>query len=282
MDPLSSSLNFAAFQANATQNQSFADGGTAVRQPDGGTNVTGDVSRDNCAGVRPDEKHWLASGNAADPYSWVPECPADQTCHSSVAAVVGDNLRVYGSQGAADVTTYSPNEHSMIDVVDVSRHCDANFESVQTPGREENYLGVEQTKGLFNVASSYRERYPADDPLVFTGGSTATGGSALDANGRPIHRSHRNGSNIDLRYMGEDGSPLTGNTAAANGSVERNQYIINQFAAQSGNLDAALTGNPGRYGLEPIPAPLQQAHRNHMHFQNNYPAVPQPPENGRR
>ena len=162
----------------------------------------------------------------------------------------------------------------MIDVVALAGNVDANFQSIQTAGREENYLGVGQAAALFNVAAAYDAKYPNDGKLVFTGGSTATGGSALDANGQPIHRSHRNGANVDLRYMGDTGSSLSGNTAAGSGNVERNQYIINQFAGQNAGLGAALTGDPARYGLGPIPAALQQIHRNHIHFQQNYPAPP--------
>jgi RHS repeat-associated protein len=224
--------------------------------------------------VDPNGELWVASGRADNPYSWVDECEKNQTCYTSVAANVRGNLRVYGSQNAQDITNYGANEYGMINVVTLAGHADSNFESIQTAGREENYLGVGQAAALFNVAAAYGGRYPNDNPLVFTGGSTATGGSALDANGRPIHRSHRNGSNIDLRYMGDAGFSLTGNTAAANGNVERNQFIINRFAGQNAGLGAALTGDPARYGLGPIPAALQQIHRNHMHFQSTYPAPP--------
>ncbi len=224
--------------------------------------------------VDPNGELWVASSDASNPYSWVNECQKNQTCYATVAANVGGNLRVYGSENAQAITNYTANKNGMIDVAALAGNADANFESVQTAGREENYLGVGQAAALFNVAAAYGGKYTNDDPLVFTGGSTATGGSALDANGQPIHRSHRNGANVDLRYMGDTGSSLSGNTAAGTGNVERNQYIINQFAGQNAGLGAALTGDPARYGLGPIPAALQQIHGNHMHFQNTYPAPP--------
>jgi RHS repeat-associated protein len=224
--------------------------------------------------VDPNGELWAASGDANNPYSWVDECQKNQTCHATVAANVGGNLRVYGSANAQAITNYTANEHGMINVVTLAGNADANFESIQTAGREENYLGVGQAAALFNVAATYGGNYPNDNRLVFTGGSTATGGSAVDANGQPIHRSHRNGSNVDLRYMGDAGSSLTGNTAAGSGNVGRNQYIINQFAGQNAGLGAALTGDPARYGLGPISARLQQIHQDHIHFQRNYPAPP--------
>jgi RHS repeat-associated protein len=226
--------------------------------------------------VDPNGELWVASGDATNPYSWVDKCGENQTCYESVAAVVGQNLRVYGSENAQAITNYAANANGLINVVTLADNADANFGSIQTAGREENYLGLSQAAALFNVAVAYGQKYPDDEALVFTGGSTATGGSALDANGQPIHRSHRNGANVDLRYMGDDGTSLTGRTAAANGNVERNEYIMSQFAGQNANLGATLTGDPARYGLGPIPAGLQQVHQNHMHFQQNYPAPPRP------
>lgn len=226
--------------------------------------------------IDPNGELWISSDDANNPYSWVDECEENQTCYETIAANVAGNLIVYGSQNAQDITNYAANEHRMIDVLALSGHADANFQSIQTAGREENYLGAAQARALFNVSLAYGQEYPTDDPLVFTGGSTATGGSALDINGRPIHSSHRNGANVDLRYMGDAGTSLSGNTAAGNGNVARNQFIINQFAGQNAGLGAALTGDPARYGLGAIPAGLQQIHGNHIHLQRTYPAREEP------
>ena len=220
--------------------------------------------------VDPNGELWVSSGNANDPYSWVDECEANQTCHQTIAARVGNSLRVYGSLSARDIANYAVNEHGLINVADLSDHADANFTSVQTPGREENYLGIAQAAALFNVAARYGQEFTRDGPLVFTGGSTATGGTAVTRQGQ----SHQNGRNIDLRYMGVEGSGITGNTAAANAEPLRNIFIMNQFARQNAGLGATITGDPARYGLGAIPANLQQGHRNHMHFQNTYPYPP--------
>ena len=81
-----------------------------------------------------------------------------------------------------------------------------------------------------------------------------------------IHKSsHRNGSNIDLRYMGDNGKALTGNTAAADGSVDRNKFIISQFASRG--LGGAITGDQTKYGQGPVPSFVQSLHADHMHFQ---------------
>ena len=129
-----------------------------------------------------------------------------------------------------------------------------------------------------NVAAGYGREYSNDAPLIFKGGSTATGGSAINpATGDPIHSSHRNGANIDLLYMDANGRELTGNTAAANGDPIRNGLIINLFSQQNAGLGAALTGDPARYGLGALSTEaLRLRHLNHMHFQNTYPARIEP------
>jgi RHS repeat-associated protein len=227
--------------------------------------------------VDPNGELWIASGNTNQPYSWVDECQENQTCHESIAASIGNNLRVYGSRNAADITDYLANEHGMIDVEGLSGHADANFRSVQRAGFEENYLGVAQAAAFFNVAAAYGQTFLNDSSLVFTGGSTATGGSAIGADNLPIHQSHRNGANIDIRYMGADGATLTGNTAAANGEPIRNRFIMDLFAQQNAGLGAVITGDPARYGFGPLRTEgLRQQHRDHMHFQMNYPRREEP------
>ena len=230
--------------------------------------------------VDPNGELWTASGNADDPYSWVDECEEHQTCYETIAARIVKKklLRVYGSLNAKDITNYETNEHGLIDVEALSDHHNANFTSVQTPGLEENYLGLAQAAALFNVAARYGQEFTRDSKLVFTGGSTATGGSAINpATGKPIHDSHRNGANIDLRYMGTDGNSLIGNDAAANGDPMRNWFIMNLFARQNAGLGAAITGDPARYGLGALSTEaLRLRHLNHMHFQNTYPARIEP------
>ena len=225
--------------------------------------------------VDPNGELWVSSGNANDPDSWVDECEKGKTCYESVAAALKIGVRVYGSRNATDITNYTANPSGMVDVAAMSGHANAEFESVQTPGREENYLAPAQGAALFNVAAAYSGLYPNDSKLVFTGGSTGSGGSALDASGRSIHaQSHRGGTNIDLRYMGATGLSLTGGNAAALGDVGRNTAIIQLLGVQTAGLGAAVTGDPARCGLGPIDAGLQRMHSNHMHFQSTYPPPP--------
>jgi hypothetical protein len=171
-----------------------------------------------------------------------------------VAAAIGRSVRVYGSKNADDVTDFAVNGSELVDVTTLSGHKDAAFLSIQTAGQEETFLGVGEAAALFNAAASYRSAYPHDSWLVFTGGSTASGVAAVDSNGVPLHHSHKNGANIDLRYMGSDGRSLIGVGAADAGDITRNTFIIGNLGAWLPSLGAALTGNPARYGLGPISA----------------------------
>jgi RHS repeat-associated protein len=221
--------------------------------------------------VDPNGELWTESGNADDPYKWIDECPENTTCHETIAARIGNTLRIYGKLFQKTDIPIDPKT-GLINAAWISQLGieEANYISVQTPGLEEEYLGLDQAVALYNVAILYGDKFAEDDPLVFTGGSAENGGSAL-RNGKPIHKSHRNGANIDLKYMGANGSP----TNAANGDIERNRFIIDQFGAQGANLGAALTGDPARYGLGPIPASLQSIHNSHMHLQSTYPKRPE-------
>ena len=225
--------------------------------------------------VDPNGELWVATGDAANPYRWVDQCGQGQTCYTAIAANVNNSIRVYGSSNTQDITNYQANENGMIDMRDVARHHDAQFVYAQQP-HPEPYLNATTGSALFNVAARYHELYPNDSRLVFTAGSAADGNPARDERGNFIHESHRNGANIDMRYMGTDGRPRVGNNASAEADVERTNRIRNLFSEQNAGLGAVLTGNPERFGLGPISERLQRIHRNHMHFQRNYPPPPQP------
>ncbi len=218
--------------------------------------------------IDPTGELWVSTGNIRSPYSWVDRCEDGQQCYDTVAAVVNGNLAIYGSLDAQDIQTfYSVN--GLINVNHVSRHGDAEFESIQTRGQEENYLAPAQAAALFNVAEAYSKQYSSDNLLVFTGGSTAAGESAIQP-----RQSHRNGLNIDMRYMDANGASLQGAAASGSADVGRTQFIANAFARQNAGLAAVLTGTPERFGYGPLSQVTSQRHRNHMHFQRTYPPRP--------
>jgi hypothetical protein len=218
---------------------------------------------------------WVASGNAKDPYTWVDECANGQSCTPSVAAAVGKDVIVYGSNGAQDKKTYSDKTgRGMIDVSAMAGHPDARFGVALQP-HPEGYLDAPRAAALFNVAAQYRNLYANDGKLIFTAGSAATGAPATDEDGEYVHeKTHFNGSNIDMRYMGNNGQALQSGTAASDADVDRTQVINELFRRQNANLGAMLTGDPGRFGLAPYDPHVQNIHLTHMHFQNTYPGPP--------
>jgi hypothetical protein len=190
-----------------------------------------------------------------------------------VARVLGGKLVISETGGSGRVVVFEPNKFGLINVAELSKYRGANFKSIQSSGREENFLGVQQAAALFNVAAAYRKKYPKDQPLVFTGGSTNDGTSAAGADGKPIHKySHKHGANIDLRHMGSNGVALQGKSAAKLGDKARNRFIIQEFARQDAGLGAAITGDQARYRLPAVSRNLECAHRDHLHFQRTRPA----------
>jgi RHS repeat-associated protein len=231
--------------------------------------------------IDPTGELWIASGNANNPYRWVDRCPEGGTCFEAVAAAVANGVTVYGSRDANDITPYNSNANGVVNATDIANHRDAKYESVaDTQPHPENFLSPTVAAGLFNAARVYAAAYPNDAEIVFTAGSAATGLPAVNEQGEPVHRSHQNGQNIDLRYMGANGRSLVGNTASANADVARMNTLFDAFDRQNAGLGAALTGTPDRFGFGPIPAALANIHRNHVHFQRNYPRPPQPARPG--
>jgi RHS repeat-associated protein len=227
--------------------------------------------------IDPTGELWIASGDANNPYRWVDECPQGGTCYQSVAAAINTGVAVYGSQNARDIRLYASNENGVVFVTGIARHPDAKFNSAaRNQPHPEHFLSPEAAAALFNAARDYADAYPDDSNIVFTAGSAETGNAALNEQGRPIHRSHRNGQNIDMRYMGVNGRPLVGNTASANADVDRMETLFDAFAGQRAGLGAALTGTPERFGFGPLAPGTRAVHQNHFHLQRNYPRPPQP------
>jgi hypothetical protein len=212
--------------------------------------------------IDPNGELWITSGDTSNPYSWVDECPEGQTCYRTVAAVVGRDVRVYGSSSAQDIRPY-PAKNGLINVLALSKDPDANFVSIQTRGQEENYLRITLAAALFNVSLEYHSDNPGDSKLVFTGGTTATGESAVYQSGTrqgiAIHPGHD--WSIDLRYMDASGRP----TNATRADPERARLIISLF--DRNGLHFAITGDPSNFGFGPRSAQFRQDHISHLHFQ---------------
>ena len=219
--------------------------------------------------IDPNGELWIATGNEKNPYSWVDKCQTGQTCYTTVAAQVGDSLRVYGRL----YDTFDlPSENGLVNVLNISQAGleNSNFVSNQTPGQEENYLGAAQAAALYNASVGYGEKYSNDSPLVFTAGSTGEGKSAIKPDGTPAHIGHKDGLEIDLKYVSKQGH------AVANGQadVERMKYLIGQF--RSAGMTKIYSGGQAKYGLGPISAAGEAGHTSHMHFGTPAPKREEP------
>lgn len=166
----------------------------------------------------PNGELWVESGNTQDPYKWVNTCPAETTCHESVAAVVGNDLRVYGSNSAGDVSNYSANEHGHVDLTEVAKHHNAFFDLKD--GLKESYLSLQNAADFYNVAETYRKANPDDNKLFVTQAGNADG-SKTEAS-----RTHDQGRAIDLRYVGLHGKAVQGGKAVTSADLKRMQTLL--------------------------------------------------------
>lgn len=226
---------------------------------------------------------WIATGDANNPYRWVDECPEGGTCYSSVAANVGGNVHVYGSRDARDILISYANEHGMVAFTGLATHPDAAFQSAaaqqETP---EHFVSVNTAVAIFNATKYYEGLHPDDDDIVLTAGSIETGGTGINPRtGQPAHRfGHRNGTNIDIRYMDANGRPIQGRDAVDSADTQRTMDIANAF--DLAGWGATITGDQPRFGLRAVTQATEQSHRNHMHIQRTWPVRPAQVQRRRR
>jgi RHS repeat-associated protein len=121
----------------------------------------------------PNGELWVASGDKDNPFQWVDKCGEGQICFEVIAVGIGNNLRVYGSNNAYDITNYQANENGVIDIRELARHHNARFIVADGQNIPEEYLNTDAAMNLFNVAYDYSKLYPNDEKLVFTAGLRA-------------------------------------------------------------------------------------------------------------
>ena len=211
---------------------------------------------------------WISSDDAQNPYRWRDECGENEMCYNSVAAVVGGNLRVYGSAGDFDVFDVQGKDVStaygsgrIVDISFMFSNPDAYIQDNQRV--KENFLNVNGAAALFNTGSYYHSLYPKDEKLGFNGGSLGNGLGAA------IHeRSHALGQSLDLAYMGSDGKMLSGNGASAAADPGRMGNITaGLISTPNTPFRGFLTSTPDRFGGSAGRAQYFEKHGNHAHFQ---------------
>jgi RHS repeat-associated protein len=218
---------------------------------------------------------WIATDDENNPYRWVDECPEGGTCYSSVAANVGGDVHIYGSRDARDITISIANEYGMVAFTGLAMHPDAAFQSAAAQQvTEEHFVSVDTGVAIFNATKYYEGLHPDDDEIVITHGSIETGGTGTNPiTGRPAHPAgHRNGTNIDIRYMDANGRPIRNRDAVDRADTQRTMDIADAFDRVG--WGATITGDQARFGLRAVSQATEQAHRNHMHIQRAWPVRP--------
>lgn len=121
--------------------------------------------------IDPTGEIWVQANGGWD---WADECPEGGTCRGTVAQAVGNTVTVYGANSRDDISTYQANTNGVVNVADIANNIYADF-TVAPQQVAENYLNPATAAALFNVADQYKQQYPGDSNLVFTGGSAETG-----------------------------------------------------------------------------------------------------------
>jgi RHS repeat-associated protein len=198
--------------------------------------------------IDPNGELWVAAGNNG--YSWIDKCGEKQTCYESVSAVQGNNLVVYGSTNAKDVTTIAANENGYVDLSQVAQQHDAGF--ALKPGVE-SFLTLQNASDFFNIVEQYKQENPGGDKLLVLDAGKPDGA------GSPPHKTHDLGRSVDLRYQDANGKNLQGNTAAANAGLDRTRNLVD--AAKAHGFNQNYSSRPKDFGTKYAPG-----HQNHLHL----------------
>ncbi len=179
----------------------------------------------------------------------------------------GSSVRVeINASDLKDAQVYNANKSGMIDVRDFSNHPAAKFIVADEQNVPEEFLSTRAATSLFNVAQNYSETYTSDLKLVFTAGSASNGKPGM-CGSEPCHKSHQQGSCVDIRYMSESGADIKGDSAYSSADINRTVWLIKAFGKDG--LTKVFTGDNARFGL-PDSTPksrsaLEVVHRHHLH-----------------
>ncbi len=161
---------------------------------------------------------------------------------------------------------YRVNKSGMIHVRELVSHPATKFIVADGQSVPEEYLSPRAAASLFNVSEKYSETYPNDEKLVFTAGSASNGKPGI-CGSEPCHRSHQQGSCVDIRYMDGNGKDIKSDAAYQSADINRTVWLIRAFAKDG--LTKAFTGDNTRFGL-PDTTPKtrsqnERVHRHHLH-----------------
>ena len=196
-----------------------------------------------------------------------PEQKKEKLKQAATAYNDGTSIKIETlNNDSKDTKVYQANKSGMIDVRDFSGHPAAKFIVADGQNVPEEFLSPRAATSLFNVAQKYSETYASDVKLVFTAGSASNGKPGICGT-EPCHKSHQQGSCVDVRYMGGSGNDIIGDTAYLSADVGRTVWLIKAFGKDG--LTKVFTGDNTRFGL-PDATPkgrgdVEVVHRHHLH-----------------
>ncbi len=199
---------------------------------------------------------WVAAPSGVGTYDWMNSPNPGQTCLNAVATSNGNTLTMYGSSNAQDITKLTGNDHGMIDLQDMSAQHDAGIDVKQG---NYTYVNVQTGADFFNFLQDYQSNYPNAPNLVVTEAGSSDGSLV------PGHLSHRDGKQIDLRYVDANGNPIQGAKASDSADSDRMWDIFR--GAHASGLTQIYLGDETKWGdFGHTPAAPADPHSSHFHL----------------
>ena len=204
--------------------------------------------------IDPDGELWVAANDGAG-YNWQDTCNKDQTCYNSISQVQGNNLVIYGSNDAKDITTIQANDNGYVDLNQVAGQHDADF---TVKDGAQSFLNLKTASDFFNATEQYKDQNPGGDKLLVTDAGKADGSIF------PPHKTHDLGRSVDVRYQDESGKNLQGKSAADNAGLGRTQNLVD--AAKANGFNQNYSSRPKDFGTKYAPG-----HQDHLHLGKTRP-----------
>jgi RHS repeat-associated protein len=201
--------------------------------------------------IDPTGEEWNIAGNAGNgnpSMEWVDTCGFADDCIKTAAVANGNNVTVYGTLGADDVTTYAANSKGYVDVSEMASNSGANF-SFQS-GVTNSFASPQSAAGLFDAAAAYGQEHPDDSKLSLNDIGSSTGSPIAP------HQTHDHGRAVDMRYMDNDGKTINNVMSADDG---RMSDLISVF--KQAGFNQIYSDNNVNYGVLWAPG-----HANHIHM----------------
>jgi hypothetical protein len=204
--------------------------------------------------IDPTGEVWVAAEKGGG-YNWQDTCNKDQTCFNSISAVQGNNLVIYGSNNAQDVTAIQANDKGYVDLNQVAGQHDADF---TVKDGAASFLNLKTASDFFNTTEQYKDENPGNDKLLVTDAGKADGAAF------PPHKTHDLGRSVDVRYQDANGSNLQGNSAAGNADVGGTSNLVD--TAKQNGFNQNYSARPKDFGTQYAPG-----HQNHLHLGKTRP-----------